>query len=404
MTATSRPPAAAGDDRRYDVVVVGGGAIGLATAWTLAARGLAVAVVDPEPGRGASWAAAGMLAPVSEVHHGEEPLLALALAAARQWPAFAAELEAAVGRSVGYRATGTLVVAVDDGDRAWTEELLAFQRDLGLDVQWLSGRAARHLEPGVAPGVRGAIWVADDHQVHTRLLVGALLDAAAGAGAELWRDRAVSLECGGGAVSGVHLAAGPRLRAGCVVLAAGCWSGGLDGLPDGAVPPVRPVKGQILRLTPTGQAGTGPAPVLGRTVRGIVRGASVYLVPRQDGSVVVGATMEERGFDTAVTAGAVYELLRDAHRVVPGVTELVLGEARAGLRPGSPDNAPIVGRPAVAGVDGLVVATGHFRQGILLTPITARAVAAIVDGAEPPAEMAPFGPGRFAGVATRAGP
>jgi glycine oxidase len=397
VSAPPHPPAGGGGGT--DVVVVGGGSIGLATAWTLATRGLTVSLADPDPGRGASWAAAGMLAPVSEVHYGEEPLLALAMAGARRWPAFAADLEATVGRSVGYRPTGTLVVAADDDDRAWAEELFAFQRDLGLPVQWLSGRAARQLEPGVAPGVRGAIWVPDDHQVHTRLLVGALLDAATAAGVVVHRQRAASLECDGGAVSGVRLATGATLRAPWVVLAAGCWSGQLDGLPPGAAPPVRPVKGQILRLAPT-----GAAPVLGRTVRAVVGGASVYLVPRQDGSVVVGATVEEQGFDTVVTAGAVYELLRDARRVVPGVTEMALHEACAGLRPATPDNGPVVGRPTVRGVDGLVVATGHFRQGILLTPVTAAAVAAIVTGDDPPAEMAPFGPGRFADAPARAGP
>ena len=168
-------------------------------------------------------------------------------------------------------------------------------------------------------------------------------------------------------------------------------------MPAGAVP-VRPVKGQILRLLPSERA-----PVLTRTVRGVVQGSSVYVVPRENGTVVVGATVEERGYDTTVTAGAVYELLRDARRVVPGITELELVETRAGLRPGSPDNAPIVGSAADGGVDGLVVATGHYRQGILLAPVTAAAVAAIVTGDEPPDEMAPFGPGRFAGLPARAG-
>jgi glycine oxidase len=387
VTTPGTPPP---DGRRYDLVVVGGGTIGLASAWRAAQRGLDVAVVDPEPGRGASWAAAGMLAPVSEVHYGEEALLALALAAARQWPSFAADLSAAVGRPIGYHATGTLIVAADDGDRAWAEELHGFQRHLGLEAEWLTSRRARQLEPAVAPGVRGAIWVAGDHQVHNRLLVQALLDAARGAGVDVHRRRVETVEVSGGAVTGVRLDGGAVIGAGAVVLAAGCWSGTVGGLPDGAVPPVRPVKGQILRLLPAPQA-----PTLTRTVRAIVSGSSVYMVPRQDGSVVVGATVEERGFDTTVTAGALYELLRDAHRVVPGITEMVVAEAHAGLRPGSPDNAPMVGRPAVAGVDGLVLATGHHRQGILLTPPTADAVVAVVAGEDIPAVLVPFGPGRF---------
>ena len=381
----------------FDVVVIGGGVIGLAAAWKMAVRGMAVAVVDPEPGRGASWAAAGMLAPVSEVWHGEEALLALNLASARRWPAFAADLAEAVGRPIGYRPSGTLAVAADDGDRAWAEELYHFQHELGLDVEWLTGRQARDLEPSIAPGVRAAIWVSGDHQVDNRLLVGALLDAAGDAGVTLHRRQAVALECCAGAVSGVRLAGGTALRAATVVLAAGSWSSQVDGVPAGAVP-VRPVKGQILRLLPSERA-----PVLTRTVRGIVQGSSVYVVPREDGTVVVGATVEERGFDTAPTAGAVYELLRDAHRVVPGITEMVLGDVSTGLRPGSPDNAPIVGEASACGVDGLVVATGHYRQGILLAPLTAAAVTAVVAGDEPPPEMAPFGPGRFAGLAARAG-
>ena len=190
---------------------------------------------------------------------------------------------------------------------------------------------------------------------------------------------------------GVALGDGEVLDAPVVVLAAGCWSGTVGGLPDGAVPRLRPVKGEILRLS-----GARGAPVLGRTVRAMVHGASVYVVPRADGSVVVGATVEEQGYDTSVSAGAVYELLRDAHRVVPGVTEMVLDEASAGLRPGSPDNAPLIGPVAVPGAPGLVLATGHYRHGILLTPLTADAVAAVVSGGEPPPTTAPFGPARLA--------
>ncbi len=385
-------------DARYDVVVVGGGVIGLASAWKIAATGMTVAVADPEPGHGASWAAAGMLAPVSEVHHGEEALLALALASARRWPAFAAELTETVGRPIGYRTAGTLVVAADEGDRAWAHELFTFQHELGLGVQWLTGRQARQLEPSIAPGVRAAIWAPGDHQVDNRQLVGALLDAAAGAGVVLHRERAAALECSGGAVSGVRLAGGIALGAPVVVVAAGAWSAQLEGVPAGAAPSVRPVKGQIQRLLPCERA-----PVLSTTVRGMVQGSSVYVVPRHDGTVVVGATVEEKGFDTTVTAAADNELLRDAHRVVPGITEMILGEVTTGLRPGSPDNAPIVGLAPVAGVDGLVMATGHYRQGILLAPVTAATVAAIVSGGEPPEEMAPFGPGRFAALAARAG-
>ena len=374
-----------------DVAVVGGGVIGLAAAWRAAQRGLAVALVDPEPGRGASWVAAGMLAPVTEVHYGEEALLALNLAAARRWPAFAAELAAAAGRPVGFRPCGTLLVAHDDGDRAWAEELFRFQQELGLEVEWLTGRRARALERDLAPGIRAGVWAPGDHQVHNRLLVDALLEVVGAAGVVLHRRRAEAVALQGGAVEGVVLDDGSELATRAVVLAAGCHSASVAGLPPGAVPTVRPVKGQILRLQP---AAGGPR--LGRSVRGIVEGSSVYLVPREDGSLVVGATMEEQGFDTSVTGGAVYELLRDARRIVPAVTEMVLGEAVAGLRPGSPDNAPVVG-PA-PGVPGLVVATGHHRNGILLAPLTSDAVAATLCGDEVPTEVTGFGPGRFSAV------
>jgi glycine oxidase len=380
-----------------DVVIIGGGVIGLSCAWQTARRGLQVSIVDPEPGRGASWVAAGMLAPVTEVHYGEEALLALNVACSRRWPAFADELERAVGRTIGYRATGTLAVASDEGDRAWAEALYNFQRDLGLEVQWLAGKAARVLEPNLAPGVRSAVWAPGDHQVDNRLLVEALIEAATASGVSLHRQLAAQLELAGGSVHGVQLADGSALRARAVVLAAGCRSGALPGLPTEVAPPVRPVKGQILRLH-----GLTNPPLVSRSVRGLVQGSSVYLVPRQGGELVLGATVEERGFDATVTAGAVYELLRDAHRIVPGVTELELRESIAGLRPGSPDNAPLVGEAAAGsgGVSGLVVATGHYRNGILQAPLTADAVAALVTGGEPPPELAPFTPTRF-GPASR---
>lgn len=380
----SRPPS-------YDVAVIGGGVIGAAVAHHAAGAGLAVVVVDPEPGRGASWAAAGMLTPVTELHFGEEALLALNLAGAEAWPAFAAGLEAEVGRNVGYRRCGTLSVAVDEGDRAWTEQMYAFQRELGLESEWLTATKARAMEANLSPSVRGALWAPGDHQVHTRLLVDALLDATERRGVTFVADRAEGVATAAGAVSGVHLRGGGEVHAPAVVVAAGCWSGSLSGIAPGIVPPVRPVKGQILRL-----AGPPERPLLTRAVRGMVHGSYVYVVPRADGEVVVGATIEEQGYDTTVTAGAVYELLRDAHRVVPGVSELVLNEARAGLRPGSPDNGPVVGPSAL---DGLVLATGHYRNGVLLAPITATAVTAVLTGAEPPAAMAPFSPARFGAAA-----
>lgn len=371
-----------------DVVIVGGGIIGLASAWRAAQRGLRVSVVDPDPGVGASYVAAGMLAPVTEVHYGEEPMLRLTLESAARYPSFVAELEDVTVSQVGYRRCGMLAVALDAGDRAVLDDLGAFQHRLGLDVESKSGRECRRLEPLLAPSVQGGLLVTDDHQVDPRRLTAALLVAAEKSGVDIVRRTVIAVATRDGVATGVHLDDGSELNAATVVLAAGSRSGEIDGVPDTARPPVRPVKGQVVRLR------VPPAyrPFLSRTVRGTVRGSFVYLVPREDGELVIGATQEEQGFDEQVTAGGVYQLLRDAHELVPAVTELPLVEARAGLRPGTPDNAPLVGP---TGVPGLVLATGHYRQGILLTPVTADAVATLLADGDLPEQMAPFTPARF---------
>jgi glycine oxidase len=364
--------------------VVGGGVIGLGIAWRAATAGLSVTVVDEAPGRGASWAAAGMLAPVTEVHYGERPLLGLNLAAAARWPSFAAEVEEASGQPVGYRPGGTLAVARDADDNAALEDLYRFQLRCGLEVERLRSRECRQLEPGLAPSIRGGVLAAGDHQVDNRALVEALMVACDRAGVRTVTGRVAELATDGDRVTGVVLAGGERLAAWVVVLAAGCWSGGVGGLAAEALPPVRPVKGQLLYLR-------GPAgePLCQRNVRGL----EVYVVPRGDGRVVVGATVEEQGFDTRVTAAAVHDLLRAALELLPDVAELELAETVVGLRPGSPDNAPMLGP---AGPAGLVVATGHYRNGILLTPVTADAVAELLATGRVPDLIAPFAPDRFA--------
>jgi glycine oxidase len=342
------------------VAVVGAGVIGLACAWRCAQRGLRVLVLEraAEPGSGASGVAAGMLAPVTEAEFGEEALLRLNLAGAELWPAFAAELAERSGLDTGYRASGALVVAADRDDAEELRRLHAFQRSLGLDVSWLSGRDCRRLEPRLSPRVPGGILADHDHQVEPRAVVRALCAAFEAEGGEL--------RCG------VEVSDPAGLDAEHVVLAAGCWSGA----------PVRPVKGQILRLR--------GEPLAGR----LVRTPRCYVVSRPGGEVVVGATVEERGFDTTVTGDGVFRLLEAAREVLPDVGELELVEAAARLRPGTPDNAPLIGEH-----DGLVWATGHHRNGVLLAPITAQAVAAIVTGDDPPAAVEPFGAARFAKAA-----
>ncbi|MET7858959.1 glycine oxidase ThiO [Streptomyces sp. NPDC005318] len=375
-----------------DVLVIGGGIIGLVTAWRAAQRGLRTTVADPDPGGGAARVAAGMLAAVTELHYGEQMLLGLNVASAARYPAFAAELEAASGQDIGFRTCGTLAVALDSDDRAHLRELHALHLRSGLESQWLTGRECRRLEPMLAPGVRGGLRVDGDHQVDPRRLAAALLTACERAGVVVHPDRAERLTVQRDRATGAVLAGGTELTADQVVLAAGSLSGRLAGLPDEVTPPVRPVKGQVLRLT----VPAAYAPFLTRTVRAVVRGSHVYLVPRENGELVVGATSEEMGWDTTVTAGGVYELLRDAHELVPGITELPLTETRAGLRPASPDNAPLLGPTALP---GLHLATGHHRNGVLLTPVTGDAMAELLTTGELPRVARPFAPGRFAPAA-----
>ncbi|MFJ3642132.1 glycine oxidase ThiO [Streptomyces sp. NPDC090108] len=374
--------------RTPDVLVVGGGIIGLVTAWRAAREGLATAVVDPAPGGGAARVAAGMLAAVTELHYGEEKLLALGVESARRYPDFAAELTELTGQDLGYRRCGTLAVALDADDRAQLRELHALQRRCGLESEWLSGRDCRRLEPMLAPGVRGGLRADGDHQIDPRRLASALVTACERTGVEFHRTWAARLDVAGDRAAGVTTADGTALGAGRVVLAGGGMSGRLAGVPDAVRPPVRPVKGQVLRLTVPPRY----APFLSRTVRAVVRGSHVYLVPRENGELVVGATSEELGWDTTVTAGGVYELLRDAHELVPGITELPLTETGAGLRPGSPDNAPLLGP---SGLDGLLLATGHHRNGVLLTPVTGDAMAHLLVHGRLPEEALPFTPRRF---------
>jgi glycine oxidase len=374
-----------------DVVVVGAGVIGLAAAWQLSRQGVDVTVVDPSPASAASHAAAGMLAPVTEVRYGEEDLLALGVESLRRYPSFVADLEAASGRQVGLRADGTLVAATDAGDRAVLTDLHDFQRSLGLEAELLTSRECRALEPDLSPDVRCGLHVRGDHSVDNRRLCAALL-AAVAANGSLRQDTVVAVEISADKIHGVQLRDGGHLAAATVVVAAGPWSSDIDGIPGELRPQVRPVKGEILRLRTRPASGALPT----RTIRGVVNGHEVYLVPRADGELVVGATVEEAGFDATVRAGAVRELLRDARAVFPPIDELELVETFAAHRPGSPDNRPIVGATEV---DGLVLATGHHRNGILLTPITADLVVAAVTGAKPGSELAALvAPQRFAGA------
>ncbi|MFB9235635.1 glycine oxidase ThiO [Plantactinospora siamensis] len=364
-----------------DVLVAGGGPIGLAVAWRCARRGLAVTVVD-DGSAGAWQAAAGMLAPVAEAGYGEEPLLRLGLASLRLFPRFVADLRDATGIEVPLRTAGTLQVGFDADDMRALDDLHRFHRELELPAERLTPGQARRREPALTPRLRGALHVPADHSVDARALRAALRTAALDAGVRIETGRVTALAVEGGRAAGLRLSGGTSLRGGTVVLALGAGSGTLPGLPP---LPVRPVKGLVLRLR-------GAADLLGGTVRALVRGNSVYLVPLPGGEIVVGATVEEKGFDPAVAAGAVYQLLRDAIEVVPAVTELELTETVVRFRPGTPDNAPLLGP---GHLPGLVLATGHYRNGILLTPVTADAIAALLADGALPAVAAGFGPDRF---------
>ena len=373
-----------------DVVVAGGGVIGTAIAWRAAAAGLVVVVVDPDLGDGATMVAAGMLAPVSESLFGEGALLRLNLLAVGRFGSFAAELEELTGHQVGLRRDGTLAIAYDPGDQAALVRLTAFRRSAGLDAQELDSRACRALEPFLSPDVRGGVLFPGDWSVDNRRYAAALREAMRMVKARTVRDHVLEVRTRHGRAVGVRLAGGGEVDAAEVVVAAGCWTGSVAGVPDAVRAAVRPVKGQLLRL----RHPDALPPVLTHSVRAIVRGIDVYLVPRADGELVVGATQEERGPDQTVTAGAVHDLLHDAMSVLPVTSELILAETCAGLRPGTPDNGPIVGR---CGPDGLLLATGHYRNGILMSPVTADAAVALLTGQAPAPEWAPFTPQRFTG-------
>jgi glycine oxidase len=366
------------------VVIIGAGVIGLGIAWRLASRA-AVTVFDRgKAGAGASHAAAGMLAACCEAEPGEQALVALGRESQRRWPSFAEELERATGIDVELRREGTLVLALTADDQATIAHHLEFQRQLDLPLEWLSAAATRAREPRLAGKIAGALFSPEDHQVDNRKLAYALRVAAERAGAEIREHQPVKeLVVQGGQARGVVLDDGTSVPADIVVLAAGAWSRGIGGLPPDRRPPVRPIKGQMLalRMDPS-------APLLSH----VLWAPGVYLVPRRDGRLIVGATVEEKGFDETITAGGLLTLLEAAWRAIPAVEELPVDEIWVGHRPGSRDDAPILGPGPLA---GLFYATAHHRNGILLAPVTADAMARLIlDEVVEPA-IKPFGLERF---------
>ncbi|HET9903219.1 MAG TPA: glycine oxidase ThiO [Xanthobacteraceae bacterium] len=378
--------AASSSSSNMHVAVIGAGVCGLGIAWRLAQRGARVTVFDKGlAGEGASHAAAGMLAACAEAEPGEEALVALGRKSQAMWPAFAAELREATGIDVELRREGTLIVALTADDQARLTHDLGFQKGLGLPVEWISSAEARRREPHLGPRLAGAVASPEDHQVENRKLVAALRLAAERAGVALAeRTEVARIATAGPRATGVVLSDGTAVAADAVVLAAGAWSRSIEGIEPDNRPPVRPIKGQMLALK------MDPAAPL---VRHVVWGPNIYIVPRNDGRLVLGATVEEKGFDATLTAGGVLSLLEAAWRVFPAIEELPVVETWVGHRPGSRDDAPILG---ASGIAGLFYATGHHRNGILLAPVTAESIARLVSDGTLDPDIEPFGIGRFA--------
>jgi glycine oxidase len=372
-------------DQQPNVAIIGAGIIGLSIGLRLVREGCRVDVFDRgEAGRGATFAAAGMLAAGVEAEPGEQDLLRLCLESQAMWPEFARELETVSGQTVDLRREGTLVVALNRDDVETLRHKYEFQRNLGIELEWFSGAAVKEREPHLHPRTAGAVYSANDGQVDNRRVATALRKVFVEAQGHLHEHQEVAgIDVEAGRVKGVMI--GDRLHsADIVILAAGAWSRQIAGLPVTALPPVRPVKGQMVavRMNPNDPL-----------VKHVIWAPKSYLVPRLDGRLILGATTEEKGFDANLTAGGVMALLEAAWRALPGIEELPIDEMWTGFRPGSRDDAPILG--PVSDVSGLVLATGHHRNGILLAPITAQTIAHFVLRGKIDQRIARFGLDRF---------
>ncbi len=371
-------------NNNHPIAIIGGGIIGLAIGWQLSRRSAPVVLFERDeiPGRGASWVAAGMLAPHSEVGFEEEDFLRLGVESLNQFPRFLDELAEDAGSRVALDERGTMIVGFHRDDTERIRRLFEFREQLGLPVRWLPGQEGREIEPLLSPRITGAIWLPDDSQVNNRELVAVLKTALVARGGIIKENTPVtSVEIEGDRVAAVHCEE-ERFEVSAAVVAAGCWSNRIDGIPDAIRPPVRPVKGQIVSLRMDGEF----------DFKHVVRAPDVYLLPKDDGRLVVGATQEEMGFDTTPTAGPVMRLLERGWEAIPSIFDLAIDSIEAGLRPGSRDHEPLIGG---TGVDGLYYATGHHRHGVLLAPITAYAMRDLIVDGETSELLEPFHPSRF---------
>lgn len=358
-----------------DVLIVGGGIIGCGIALALAEEKLSVTIIERgEPGREASWAAAGMLAPSSE-HHEAAALAELARASAGLYSAWAQKLAENTSQDVGYRTEGTLQLAFTEEER---RTLAALPAAVG---EKLTPEEARRREPALSEKIAAAVFLPDDVQVDNRRLLEALVEACRGAGVNFRPGTEVSdILIQAGRALGVRTGDGSWLEAGRTINAAGCWAGQLSAA-AARLAPTRPVRGQVLLLQ-------SAQPLL----RHVVRSCRAYVVPRADGRLLVGSTMEEAGFDKSVTPEGLRRLTAGLRALLADSTPLRFVGAWAGLRPGSPDGLPILG---ATDVENYYVASGHFRNGILLAPVTARLMADVILGRKPSLSLEPFSPLRF---------
>lgn len=369
-----------------EVIVVGGGAIGLAIAREVRARGRTVLVLESgRAGSGASWAAAGMLSPLGEALD-PGPFLSFGLESLALWPSLAQDLEEESGVAVELRRSGKLRVAFTEPERLRLHRRLEWAREQGVPAQWMEPAEVTRAVTGIGPSALGGLLLEDDYRVDNRALSQALLASARKKGAEIREmERVRGVQIDAGRCTGLYLEDGTTLEAGCVVLAAGAWSGRIQGLPVAV--PVRPVRGEMVALRP---AETPPSLIL--------ESESAYLVPRDDGRLLAGATEDEVGFEPGPSASGVHSVLTAAIELMPSLAEARITETWSGFRPGSPDGMPILG--AYPEVDDLFLATGHYRNGILLTPATAQSLADLIDGVEPGLLPPEFNPGRvFASAA-----
>lgn len=341
------------------ISIIGGGVIGLSLGWQIARKGAEVEIYERETaGKGAGWVAAGMLTPQAELGFEEIELFNLSRKSLDIYPKFLKELNEDSGMDVKMDRCGSLFAGFDSDDMRRLRRLYDFREKVDLPAKWLTGTEAKELEPMLSPKCTCGLWMPDDAQIENRDLLDALNTAAKNRGCVIHENSEVSsVKTEDGKVKAI-VVNGNVIASPNIIVAAGAWSKQIEGIPENILPPVRPVKGQIMSLSMNSESKLTHA----------VRGRDVYLVPKADGRLIVGASNEEMGFDTNPTAGEIYRILERAWETVPGIYEYPIQEIKVGLRPGSRDHEPIVGDSEI---EGLYFATGHYRSGILLAPVTA---------------------------------